>query len=681
MSIVIMFTLISSNLVFGKDNTNVYSDSESGITLNKTTNKYIVSSGEEFEVELNIDSPLKLASNKKNAIDEEFFTYGPENVWKKSDGGYSAKKESGKRAPYIKFQFLGTGFKWNGEISENTVVTIKVDNDKKTINTYWSEAIKGELFAKEDMEFKNHNVEITLYDGKLKSNYIEYYNYKSNYGDVIDYFDKSKFEYLDGSANINNEKVDPIKTKDGKLIWKNKELNDKNKIIYKLQVKEDVKFGEVTTNPLGKSGNVVIDNKKACFNDAIVKIVRISEDMPIKKEDILKTATPEASEDGKFTISLSANGEQTGTVVKDTDIILVLDNSGSMNEKFNINNQETTKLEEVKKASKEFVDYIFRTSNIQKDKIRIAVATFNWNSNTEQDFTGDKEEINNAIDSITAGGATNTQSAINKSYELFKGIKENRKNSSKFVVLFTDGLPTANNEENSNIHNNGTKKLDKYFKSAQNEYYKYFSPFDTSIKEIEIGGIGEDAKREIISLPKEYEYGNVDFYTIGVFTGDDADEKQMALDFLPTIQNVCSKEEYEKKYFQQDISSINTIFKNISSTISSNINNTIANNVVISDKVTDEFNIDVSSIVVKDNKGNILEFGKDYTYKIGEDNTIQVILTELKGTDKVNGIPQGGINVQFEITTNDKYFSGDKIDTNGKATISYNDPSTNSDYD
>ena len=143
MSIVIMFTLISSNLVFGKDNTNVYSDSESGITLNKTTNKYIVSSGEEFEVELNIDSPLKLASNKKNAIDEEFFTYGPENVWKKSDGGYSAKKESGKRAPYIKFQFLGTGFKWNGEISENTVVTIKVDNDKKTINTYWSEAIKG----------------------------------------------------------------------------------------------------------------------------------------------------------------------------------------------------------------------------------------------------------------------------------------------------------------------------------------------------------------------------------------------------------------------------------------------------------------------------------------------------------------------------------------------------------
>ena len=334
-------------------------------------------------------------------------------------------------------------------------------------------------------------------------------------------------------------------------------------------------------------------------------------------------------------ITLTAEGEVTRTDAKNADIVMVIDKSGSMNDK----------LDKIKEAATNFTNNIL--SNTQGSDVRIAIVTYDYygkyngyngqGSYLNLGFSSSKDDINKAINAITAGGGTNTQAGISRAAETLRGA---RKDAKKYVVFFTDGLPTQSYDGGD-----GTRVDSKYMTAAKNEYNKHFTSWNkTSSNNDQI-----DAK----------------FYSVGVFTKASDTEKKQAVNFLKTIQNVIDPDKFGEKYYTENLDVVNSIFTDISNEIAADINNTVATNVTINDIVTDYFNIVDKSWKVTDLKGNVINIqpevtGNNITFKIGD--------------IKVNaGESKGGVIVTFNAKLKDAYFGGGNIDTNVSADITYND--------
>ena len=339
-------------------------------------------------------------------------------------------------------------------------------------------------------------------------------------------------------------------------------------------------------------------------------------------------------------ITLTAEGEVTRTDAKNADIVMVIDKSGSMNDK----------LDKIKEAATNFTNNIL--SNTQGSDVRIAIVTYDYygkyngyngqGSYLNLGFSSSKDDINEAINAITAGGGTNTQAGIRRAAETLRGAREDAK---KYVLFFTDGLPTQSYNDDDTINGNGTAVSKEYINAAKDEYNKHFTSWNkTSSNNNQI-----DAK----------------FYSVGVFTNASNNEKKQAVDFLKTIQNVIDPDKFGEKYYTQDLKVVNSIFTDISNEIAADINNTVATNVTINDIVTDYFNIVDKSWKVTDLKGNVINIqpevtGNNITFKIGD--------------IKVNaGERKGGVIVTFNAKLKDAYFGGGNIDTNVSADITYND--------
>lgn len=339
-------------------------------------------------------------------------------------------------------------------------------------------------------------------------------------------------------------------------------------------------------------------------------------------------------------ITLTAEGEVTRTDAKNADIVMVIDKSGSMNDK----------LDKIKEAARNFANNIL--SNTKDSDVRIAIVTYDYygyyggyngqGSYLNLGFSSSKDDINKAINAITAEGGTNTQAGIRRAAETLEGTRADAK---KYVVFFTDGLPTQSYYDNNTINGNGTRVDSKYMEDAQKEYNKYFTSWNKTSSSV----IYPDTK----------------FYSVGVFTNASSNEKKQAVDFLKTIQNVIDPNEFGKKYYTQDLKVVNSIFTDISNEIAADINNTVATNVTINDIVTNYFNIVKDSWKVTDLKGNVINniqpevTGNNITFKIGD--------------IKVNaGESKGGVIVTFNAKLKDVYFGGGNIDTNVSADITYN---------
>ena len=220
-----------------------------------------------------------------------------------------------------------------------------------------------------------------------------------------------------------------------------------------------------------------------------------------------------------------------------------------------------------------------------------------------------------------------------------------REDAKKYVLFFTDGLPTQSYNDDDTINGDGTAVSKEYINAAKDEYNKHFTSWNkTSSNNNQI-----DAK----------------FYSVGVFTKASDTEKKQAVNFLKTIQNVIDPDKFGEKYYTENLDVVNSIFTDISNEIAADINNTVATNVTINDIVTDYFNIVKDSWKVTDLKENVINIqpevtGNNITFKIGD--------------IKVNaGESKGGVIVTFNAKLKDAYFGGGNIDTNVSADITYND--------
>lgn len=175
--------------------------------------------------------------------------------------------------------------------------------------------------------------------------------------------------------------------------------------------------------------------------------------------ELSKTAT--ANNDGSYTIRMEAY--TTGKVITSTktvpvDIVLVLDQSGSMSDDFNGNSRQYA----MKQAMNNFITAVAEKYSTEADH-RMAIVTFGSNASTLQgwtyvDGTGKttlQGKINGLPNTIT-NQATNVAAGMAQAETLMgSGYRYQGKNTTrqKVVIVFTDGVPTTSTDFDTGVAN------------------------------------------------------------------------------------------------------------------------------------------------------------------------------------------------------------------------------------
>ncbi len=184
---------------------------------------------------------------------------------------------------------------------------------------------------------------------------------------------------------------------------------------------------------LGQDEEVVIDPNFKPFVKSAQKFNAMSMDPGSVKLNG-KDATPTKNY-GEWEIELSVEAKDVDTT-KATDIVLLFDRSGSMN--------EGQRLSKAKQAARQFVNELLTEGS----QTRIAVVTFSDNYQTLAggfQGAGGKQTLLNAINGISANGGTNIQGGLREANNLV--APTNAEN--KIIVLLSDGEPTYSYKANN----------------------------------------------------------------------------------------------------------------------------------------------------------------------------------------------------------------------------------------
>ena len=185
---------------------------------------------------------------------------------------------------------------------------------------------------------------------------------------------------------------------------------------------------------------------------------------------LTKTVTPKA--DGGYTVHLEAyttGTVTTSTTTKPCDIVLVLDQSGSMAYDFNgnsTNNDTSRRQYAMKQAVNQFIGAVADKYDAEKSDHRISIVTFGSDASVLQGWTpvsqDGKKTLQGEITGLpsTPSGATNVGDGM-KQAETLMGSGYNYTGSNttrqKVVVVFTDGVPTTQSDFNTTVANTAIK--------------------------------------------------------------------------------------------------------------------------------------------------------------------------------------------------------------------------------
>ena len=198
--------------------------------------------------------------------------------------------------------------------------------------------------------------------------------------------------------------------------------------------------------------------------------------------------------DGNYTIQMTAQATgKTTTTDKAVpmDIVLVLDQSGSMKDKFG----KGTRQSAMKEAVNSFIGEVARKHSDDADH-HMAIVTFSDEAKTLAEWTAvDKDGEATLISKIsgltdTPSGATNVGAGMTETQSLMRSAPTGE-NRQKTVIVFTDGVPTKKSDFNTTVANTA------------------------------------------ISAAKSMKAADVTIYTVGIFNGANPDEMYGASGFDP----------------------------------------------------------------------------------------------------------------------------------------------------
>ena len=325
-----------------------------------------------------------------------------------------------------------------------------------------------------------------------------------------------------------------------------------------------------------------------------------------------KIGDEQTSREAEITLSVSGNSF---SLTKPTDVVLVLDRSGSMDDKLG----GTAKRVTAQEAAEDLVDELIPETN--KGVVRISIVSFGYDVGTVTNLTSNKQTLKNAIDSVygssIGSAATNVHSGLIKAEDILSSSTGN-----KIVILLSDGIPTRYTHPTYGVVGDGnydtTVCLDYEWWGCDKWGEK---PSDVAIR----------AANALKASPT-----NATVYSIGFGTID--------ADTTTFLTSVASVGQY---YSAFDSEALSTAFDNIVSDIDA-----IATDVVVSDTVPEGFIVDEKAL--KDTYKDAVTITK-------QDNKT-VLTWNIKKLDatKVN-------ELKYKVTAKDGYYGS--MFTNEGATI------------
>lgn len=207
-----------------------------------------------------------------------------------------------------------------------------------------------------------------------------------------------------------------------------------------------------------------------------------------------KTIAKKTGANDTYTLNLNVTGKQSSTsqtVSQPVDIALVLDNSGSMNYCMNgdqpsyspCRGDNAVRSAALKAAVTTFlngVDMQNETIANADNKVQVSLVSFAKTASTLSELTSDVMTLKTRVKSLKPQGATNTAAGFREAKSTLD--KDKRTNAIKYVVFFTDGVPTTSSAFDNTVANN-TLTIAKQLKDANVGVYSVgiFSGADTSV--------------------------------------------------------------------------------------------------------------------------------------------------------------------------------------------------------
>ncbi|MGG7177878.1 VWA domain-containing protein [Clostridium paraputrificum] len=335
-----------------------------------------------------------------------------------------------------------------------------------------------------------------------------------------------------------------------------------------------------------------------------------------------KTATKVG--DNEFRIDLTVNGNS-NEEIQMKDIIIVMDVSSSMD------STNGNSIEVLKKAVNKFSEDMLLKNGTRISIIQFSGPTLYNAVGKEPDaqiitagnkgFETNIGNIKNVVNQTVPTGSTNTQAALKKVNTQLTESRANNPTASKYVIFFTDGLPTV--ALNKKVVSEADETLVKQYIDISKREYQYMDKDD--VKFISIGLF-----RNITDESLKWQEG-------------------AANDLLGNIQN-------QGKYMIKTDVEIQPIYDKIMEEIAHD--SSIAKNVTLTDIVSSNFEIVENSNEPK--------------------NLIPIVDKENnKITWTIDKIDKEGIKVSFIIKSIDEYYASDYEETNIEGKIKYTDPNEN----
>lgn len=208
-----------------------------------------------------------------------------------------------------------------------------------------------------------------------------------------------------------------------------------------------------------------------------------------------KTIAKKNGANDTYTLNLNVTGKRSSTsqtVSQPVDIALVLDNSGSMNYCMSgrqpfyfppCSGDDPVRSAALKTAVTAFLDGVDtqnKTIANADNKVQVSLVSFADSASTLSGLTPDVTTLKTKVNSLKPQGATNTADGFSEAKSTLD--KDTRTNAIKYVVFFTDGVPTTNNAFSSTVANN-TLTTAKQLKDANVGVYSVgiFSGADASV--------------------------------------------------------------------------------------------------------------------------------------------------------------------------------------------------------
>ena len=203
-----------------------------------------------------------------------------------------------------------------------------------------------------------------------------------------------------------------------------------------------------------------------------------------------KTITKKNGANDTYTLNLNVTGKRSSTsqtVSQPVDIALVLDNSGSMSYcmsgKGRCRDDNPVRSAALKTAVTAFLDGVDTQNNTianADNKVQVSLVSFADSASTLSELTSGVTKLKTKVNDLEPQGATNTAAGFNKAKSTLD--KDTRTNAIKYVVFFTDGVPTKSDTFSSTVANQ-TLTTAKQLKDAKVGVYSVgiFSGADASV--------------------------------------------------------------------------------------------------------------------------------------------------------------------------------------------------------